>query len=130
LAGTEGSTEVATPEAGVPFDPSRTPIGLTSQGDARALEWPPGPPPRIEGYTMGLAAMEANAPHGGEMHPDGDEILVLVSGRVELVLEYADGNRRVALPPGRAIIVPKGIWHEEICVCSDGIDNDGDGLGA
>jgi len=102
---------MTTPPPGVPFDPSRNPIGLTRRGEARVLEWPPGPPPRIDGYTIGLAAMDTSAPHGGEMHPDGDEILVLVSGRVDLVLEEAGGPRRVALQPGQAIIVPKGVWH-------------------
>ncbi|MGB5510074.1 MAG: hypothetical protein WBM87_00025 [Woeseiaceae bacterium] len=29
--------------------------------------------------------MAENSPHGGEMHPDGDEVLYLISGRANVV---------------------------------------------
>ena len=40
----------------------------------------PGPPERIDGMTVGIVTMAHDAPHGGEVHPDGDEILYLISG--------------------------------------------------
>ncbi len=41
----------------------------------------PGPPERIDGMTVGIQTVTQDAPHGGEMHPDGDEILHVISGR-------------------------------------------------
>ena len=49
-----------------------------------------------------------------EMHPAGEEIVYLLSGALDLVLEEADGPRMVALQPGRACIVPRGTWHRAI----------------
>ena len=46
-----------------------------------------------------------------EMHPEVDEVLVLVSGAVDVELEEASGTRCVALEAGRAAIVPRGVWH-------------------
>ena len=51
---------------------------------------PPGPPQRIDGMTVGIVTMEENAPHGGEVHPDGDEILYLISGCARVV--FLDGD--------------------------------------
>lgn len=47
-----------------------------------------------------------------EMHPAGDEILYLVSGKVEIRL--LDNGREHSLRmdvPGTSVIVPKGRWH-------------------
>ncbi len=47
-----------------------------------------------------------------EMHPAGDEIVVLLGGAATLVLETGAGERRAALTqPGGYVIVPKGTWH-------------------
>jgi mannose-6-phosphate isomerase-like protein (cupin superfamily) len=49
-----------------------------------------------------------------EMHPAGEEIVYLLSGAVDLVLEEPDGERVLALRPGQAVIVPRGVWHRGI----------------
>jgi mannose-6-phosphate isomerase-like protein (cupin superfamily) len=46
-----------------------------------------------------------------EVHPDGDEIVVLLSGAVDLVLDAAGGQRTVELRDRGAAVVPRGIWH-------------------
>ncbi|MGA3352048.1 MAG: cupin domain-containing protein [Acidimicrobiales bacterium] len=46
-----------------------------------------------------------------ERHPAGDELVVLLSGRVEVTQDMAEGPRTVELRPGLALINPKGIWH-------------------
>ena len=47
-----------------------------------------------------------------EMHPMGDEIIVLLSGSVELILEKQNGHRVLALNnAGEWVLVPKGVWH-------------------
>jgi mannose-6-phosphate isomerase-like protein (cupin superfamily) len=46
-----------------------------------------------------------------EVHPLADEVLVLVSGAIDVVLEEADAERTIALEAGEAAIVPRGVWH-------------------
>ena len=78
---------------------------------------PPGPPRRINGYTIGVIPnIDGPGPHGGEVHPDGDEFLYVVSGAMELILD--DGDERavgtetkVLLRSGDAYVVPRGVWH-------------------
>ncbi len=95
-----------------PIDLSSEVLGLFTDAHMEALESPPGPPVRIEGHTIGAPVMTREPPHDGEMHPDGDELLFLVSGRVTVVLEDEDPPREVALVPGQALVVPRGVWHK------------------
>lgn len=47
-----------------------------------------------------------------EMHPAGDEIVYLLSGDVELILEREDSRDSVRLSkPGAYVIVPRNTWH-------------------
>ena len=71
---------------------------------------PDGAPQRIDGMTVGIVTMQGNAPHGGEMHPDGDELLFVISGRLSVVGD-SDPNHPVVLGPGEACIVRQGEWH-------------------
>ncbi|HEX4492076.1 MAG TPA: cupin domain-containing protein [Acidimicrobiia bacterium] len=97
---------------GTPFDLSSVTVGLErSTGRAWFMEWEAGPPPRIDGYTVGAPMIVTEPPHAGEMHPDADELLYLVSGRVRVRLELDDGTREVALNAEQAIVVPRGVWH-------------------
>ena len=86
-------------------------IGLYRSGESKLIPSHPGPPSRIEGFTVGAPVMTREPPHRGEMHPDGDELLFLVSGRVTVVLEDREPPRQIELEPGRACIVPRGVWH-------------------
>jgi len=86
-------------------------VGLHRNGEAHQIESPPGPPPRIDGLTIGAPLMTREPPHAGEMHPDGDELLFLLSGNITVVLEDEEPPRRVSLAPGQALIVPRGVWH-------------------
>ena len=76
-----------------------------------------GRPVRVDGYTVGVVPhMEHPPPHRGEMHPDGDELLYFVSGRVRVVLDDGDQDRvgaetRHEVGPGEAFVVPRGVWH-------------------
>ena len=78
---------------------------------------PPGPPRRIDGYTIGaILNIDGPGPHGGEVHPDGDEFLYVVSGTMELILDDGDEQAvgvetRVLLRAGDAYVVPRGVWH-------------------
>src|SRR2546421_4570556 len=73
-------TELA---AGQVFDLSNQVIGLDrASGKAVLMAPAKGPPRRIDGYTVGAPFLTGDAPHDGEMHPDADELLFLISGRV------------------------------------------------
>ena len=77
----------------------------------------PGPPQRIDGYTIGaLPMLDGPELHGGEVHPDGDEFLYVANGTMELVLDDGDqetvgAETRVLLAAGDAYVVPRGVWH-------------------
>jgi mannose-6-phosphate isomerase-like protein (cupin superfamily) len=47
-----------------------------------------------------------------EMHPAGDEVVVLLSGAADLVLDRAGRHEVTRLEKaGEFVIVPKGTWH-------------------
>ena len=99
-------------EAGRVIDLAHEVVGIErTERHAAIVEQPGGPPRRIDGYTVGAPWIEGPSPHDGEMHPDGDEVLYLVSGAVSVNLELPDGDRTVELGAGDALVVPRGVWH-------------------
>lgn len=47
-----------------------------------------------------------------EVHPQGDEVVVLMSGAAEMIFDERGGKRSVRLSrPGEFVIVPRGTWH-------------------
>jgi hypothetical protein len=79
------------------------------EGDVKAQL--PGLP---EGHLFGVFQIASpNDLHADiwEMHPAGDEVLVMLTG--ELSLEYCDGSCRAtsALESGRGVVIAKGVWH-------------------
>ena len=47
-----------------------------------------------------------------EIHPHGDEVVTLISGAADMVLELPHGRDTLPLrKPGDFAIVPKGTWH-------------------
>jgi mannose-6-phosphate isomerase-like protein (cupin superfamily) len=99
---------------GEPFKLSEQTVGLErATGRAWFMQWRGGgPPPRIDGYTVGAPQLTSEPPHDGEMHPDADELLYLVSGRVRVRLELPDGNREIHVEQDEALVVPRGVWHK------------------
>jgi mannose-6-phosphate isomerase-like protein (cupin superfamily) len=94
-------------------------IGLRADGTARLMASSEGgPPKRLEGHTIGFGAITPDnlPPHAGERHPDGDEVLIMVAGAIDVDLEFDDGTRTVRLGPGDALVVPQGVWHLIHCV--------------
>jgi len=70
----------------------------------------PGPPERLDGMTVGIEMITEDAPHNGEMHPDGDEILYVISGRFRVTGDSAP-DAPLDLGPGDGCIVHQGEWH-------------------
>ena len=91
-------------------------VELRRDGSSAIIE-SSGPPVRIDGFTVGAPLMTRSAPHRGELHPDGDELLFVISGGVDVILEeggdeHNAGVERVeAVRAGQAFVVPKGVWH-------------------
>lgn len=46
-----------------------------------------------------------------ERHPAGEELVLLLSGRVELIQEIDGAEVRTELRPGMAVVNPRGVWH-------------------
>jgi mannose-6-phosphate isomerase-like protein (cupin superfamily) len=62
-------------------------------------------------YLVSMSSFDADWPMW-EMHPNGDEIVCLLSGSVVFTLETADGPKPVELSEsGSYVVVPKATWH-------------------
>jgi mannose-6-phosphate isomerase-like protein (cupin superfamily) len=67
-----------------------------------------------DGRLVAVYASSADWPHW-EMHPHGDEVLILLSGSMTMVFEKRGGKEEmVELQEGHASIVPRGTWHRAI----------------
>jgi hypothetical protein len=100
------------------FDPRTTYVNLDSDGRATCL---PGgdafwalPEAEMDALGRGWLVSEfeftADWPTW-EMHPNGDELVYLLSGSVDLMLEQAQGLATLALRGMGAVVVPRGVWH-------------------
>ena len=92
------------------FDPSIDTVGLDPTLSASLVPQQADPAIPVTGITFGVASMTENSPHDGEMHPDGDEVLYLVSGHARVVFvddEIADIDVRA----GEGLVIPRGLWH-------------------
>jgi mannose-6-phosphate isomerase-like protein (cupin superfamily) len=92
------------------FNPSDHSIAVDHEFAASQIPDRPDPQIPVEGATFGVAAMSENSPHAGEMHPDGDEVLYLISGRVRVVFLDSPVND-IDVLPGDGLVVPQGMWH-------------------
>jgi mannose-6-phosphate isomerase-like protein (cupin superfamily) len=63
-----------------------------------------------------LAALYAIERDGGawERHPNGGELLAMVTGAMDVVLDLPTGEATVPLEAGRAVLVPQGVWHRQV----------------
>lgn len=90
---------------------------LRHDGTSAVVPTGGGRPVRIDGLTVGVVPhMDQSPPHRGELHPDGDELLYIVSGRVNVVLDDGDldtvgTETRHEVGAGQAFVVPRGVWH-------------------
>jgi mannose-6-phosphate isomerase-like protein (cupin superfamily) len=103
------------------FDPYATIVHLREDGRARLVAWTPdvfrrllaGQRDRVVGAKHGAAPADFHADEW-EMHPAGDEILYLLAGALDVVLDEPGGERTVALRAGQGCLVPQGIWHRVV----------------
>lgn len=65
---------------------------------------------QISGYLVSRFSMEGTWPHW-EMHPEGDELIYLLSGRGILTTDDGTQVQTVELAAGQAVRMPAGVWH-------------------
>jgi mannose-6-phosphate isomerase-like protein (cupin superfamily) len=92
------------------IDTSRHAIAISRDLRMKKVANQRGPEARAEGFYVGVADMTRDPPHNGERHPDGDELIFILSGRVSVVVDSAPSDA-LELGPGEACIIPKGEWH-------------------
>ena len=49
-----------------------------------------------------------------ERHPDGDELLHVLDGEVDVTVLGDDGTRHVVVPAGSIFVCPRGLWHRQL----------------
>lgn len=102
-----------------PFDLESTYLALDGAGGVTPL--PVGPDfwetidrnPAVRGTLVGVYPMTEDWPNW-EMHPAGDEVLVLLDGEANFILDESEGERRVPMRAGSTVVVPKGVWHRAL----------------
>ena len=100
-----------------PFNLASTFVHLKDGGDAEVVKLTPAfwrsgkhTHDRLVGVFEFRSAEDLH-PSLQEMHPEADELLFLVSGAIDLIVEESDGERIVSVHTGEAAIVPRGMWH-------------------
>ena len=66
-----------------------------------------------QGRLMGRTPQGKDWDHW-ERHPAGEEILTLMSGELELVLDLPGGEQRAVIQAGQSFVVPRGVWRRGI----------------
>jgi mannose-6-phosphate isomerase-like protein (cupin superfamily) len=102
----------------MPFDPGETYVHLAPDGHAQQV---PGgerfwslPAAELDRFGGGWLVTEFESRSdwsNWEMHPEGDELVYLLSGAAVLLLEHPTGIEEVPLSDRAAVVVPKGVWH-------------------
>jgi mannose-6-phosphate isomerase-like protein (cupin superfamily) len=100
--------------AGEPFELAGRIVGLERETGRAVLVERSSSAWRIDGYTIESSALGGPPMHNGELHPDADELLYLLSGRIRVRLELEGGDREAEVRPGQALAIPRGTWHQII----------------
>jgi mannose-6-phosphate isomerase-like protein (cupin superfamily) len=94
-----------------PFESASFTVVMRRDGQSEVKKAVWGPEPRIDGVMAMAPLLTRNPPHAGEMHPGGDELIFLISGRLDLIAEEDGGETVTPMGAGQAVVIPKGVWH-------------------
>ena len=65
-------------------------------------------------WLLGAAQSQQSAPHW-DLHPDGECIIILLSGSIDVTMQVGDDEHVVELrETGDACLVPRGVWHRQV----------------
>ena len=67
---------------------------------------------KIGNLTLGVMSYTGQTPW--ERHPDGDELLLVLDGELEVTALTDDGPVKRTLRAGEAFVCPQGLWHRQI----------------
>src|SRR5689334_5901784 len=117
----DGSNKECLMNIGATFCLSGTRVHLSDEGavqplrvDAEFWRRMTNEPALRAGRLLGVEAVRTDDDvHGSkwERHPHGDELLCVVSGQIDVILEEPSGEQRIPLEPLTGFIVPEGVWH-------------------
>ena len=99
------------------FDDSILHLGPTSSTVVRDFSWD-----QIGDYAARFAADGAGARlvtmgrqteswTSWERHPAGEELVLLLNGRVDLIQDIDGEEHRIELQAGEGVLNPPGVWH-------------------
>ncbi len=97
----------------LPFNLSQTLAALQADATVQLLPFHDRGRTRAD-WIVGVRAFTDSASvHGShwERHPCGDEILTLLEGRLDVILEDTPEPRRLTLQAHQSCVVPRGCWH-------------------
>ncbi|MFV8751137.1 hypothetical protein ACNOYE_11385 [Nannocystaceae bacterium ST9] len=66
-----------------------------------------------EGWLVTRYTMHEDWPHW-EMHPEGEELVSLISGRVTMLLDDGARQWQVEMGSGQTIVNQRGTWHRAL----------------
>jgi mannose-6-phosphate isomerase-like protein (cupin superfamily) len=75
-----------------------------ANGAVRELGW-------LHDRLVGVMRFAGDTPW--ERHPDGDELLHVLDGEIDLTVLTDDGPRRVPIGAGEVFVCPRGLWHRQ-----------------
>jgi mannose-6-phosphate isomerase-like protein (cupin superfamily) len=80
----------------------------TTEAEAMAAVRPLG---SFDQCTLGVTRFSGLTPW--ERHPDGDELLYVVEGAVEVTVLTDERSVSVGVPAGSVFVVPRSLWHRQ-----------------
>jgi quercetin dioxygenase-like cupin family protein len=83
-----------------------SPATTEAEADAatRTIGW-------LEDRMLGVVRFAGATPW--ERHPDGDELLHVLDGDVDVTILADDGPVQVTVPAGSVLVCPRGLWHRQ-----------------
>jgi len=81
---------------------------VTTEAEAMAAMRPLG---MLNQGLLGVTCFCGRTPW--ERHPDGDELLYVLEGRVEVTVLADEGPHVETVPAGSLFVVPRGLWHRQ-----------------
>ena len=101
------------------IDLETTYLGLSGDGEVTQMKvgpdfWPTlDENPLMRPTLVSFGRGEGDWPHW-EMHPKGDEVLILLEGSLTLIIDQDGQESRLDMTSGQTFVMPKGAWHRAV----------------